>query len=85
MALEDGRIDLDERLVVGEHNVVDREHADEAWIDLVAASASSAHGRIECHILKLLPTKILFSVIHAALLKEQLQQGDGLLCAIAGK
>lgn len=72
MAFKDGRVDLDERLIVGEYDVVCGEHADEARIHFVAAAASGTHGGIERHILKLLPVEILVSVVHATPLKEQL-------------
>lgn len=85
MSFKYRRIDLYERLIVGEQDVVGGEHADEAGIHFVAATASGAHGSIECHILELLPVEILVPIVHAASLEEQLQQRNRLLSAVAGQ
>lgn len=70
MSLENGGVDLDEGLIVGEYDVVGGEHANKSGIHLVPAATRCSHGCVEGQILKLLPVEILVAVVHAAAFKE---------------
>ena len=41
-----------------------------------------SHGCNELNIFEHLPVEVLATVKHASLLQQQLQQSDGLLCAV---
>ena len=82
MALQDGVVDLEERLLIGEGHVEDGEERHEARVCLVAPAPRLAHSRNVVDVLHVLPIQIFTSVVDAPSLQQQLQQSYGLLRAV---
>ena len=82
MALQDGVVDLEERLLIGEGHVEDGEERDKARICLVAPAARLAHGRDVVDVLHVLPVQVFTAVIDAPSLQQQLQKSYRLLSSV---
>mmetsp|Transcript_10031 Transcript_10031/g.27325 ORF Transcript_10031/g.27325 Transcript_10031/m.27325 type:complete len:262 (-) Transcript_10031:1586-2371(-) len=65
-----------------ELDLEDVEEAHESGVDRVARPTGRAHGGNNLHILDVLPAQILAAVVHAPALDEELQESNGLLCAV---
>lgn len=79
VALQDGRVDPVQGLVVRKLDVEDAEEGDESRIHVVSAPSCFTHGCHESQILQYLAVELFAPVVHSAAVQEQLEQSDGLL------
>ena len=82
VSCQDGVVDLEQWLVIREGHVEDGEEGDKARVSFVASTTGLAHSSNIADVLHVLPVEVFATVIHTTTLQQQLQESNGLLCAI---
>ena len=82
VTMKNGAVDAIKWFLCWEGHVEYWEECNETGVHIVTASTWFTHGSNPAHVLEVLPVEVLTAVIAATTLKQQLKQGNGLLCAI---
>lgn len=82
MAFQDGEVDQMQWLLRRKRDVKNTEECDESRVNFIPTSPSFAHGSNKTQVSKKFKVHLFTTVVHETFLQQQLQQGNGLLCAI---
>lgn len=82
MALQDGEVDQIQGLLRRKRDVKNTEEGGESRVNFIPTSSSFAHGSNKTQVPKKFNVHLFATIVHETFLQQQLQQGNGLLCAI---